>query len=219
MNIKASLKLITLFGVMLPTLVFPGIVESLSSHSVEPPSSQLKEDTLLYRKLVTDVRLSDLFQVPMPGSLNIQFDYSLKIAAPAFPLPKINDFYIGAGTDRFIRDFWDKIYLDDASYLNVNGDHLPLTCIYVRGQDNRYTNKDSPLVPDFILRFYLVANDFTCTGPINPGWPDASVKKETWETYLYFEVRDPTIMMPTEIKLRYRWNEMPAIILNQGRHP
>ena len=63
------------------------------------------------------------------------------------------------------------------------------------------------------MRVYLVANDYSCTGPINPGWPDNGGKEETWDTYVYFEIRDPTIMLPVEAHLRYRWNEYKSVLV------
>ncbi len=93
---------------------------------------------------------------------------------------------------------------------------LPLTCVFIHGQDHRFSGKDDPLFPDLLLKVYLVANDFSCTGPLNPGWPSNGGKMETWHTYLYYEVRDPTIMLPVEIKLRDFWNEYSAILFEKG---
>ena len=84
------------------------------------------------------------------------------------------------------------------------------------GHDNRFTGKTGPLIPDFVIEVYLVANDYTCTGPINPQWPVSSPKKETWDTYVYYEIRDPTIMLPTEIKVNYRWEEYKALPIDRG---
>ena len=170
----------------------------------------------LYRDMTLRVRPSGAFKVPMPGNGDLAFNYEFKFGAPKLSEPIVSDLYMGPETDRYIRNFWDKIFLEDGSYLLLDGQKVPLTCIFIRGQDNRFSQKDTPLIPDFVLRVYLVANDFTCTGPINPGWPENGGKKETWDTFFYFEIRDPTIMLPTEARVRYRWNEFPAILSNPG---
>jgi hypothetical protein len=176
----------------------------------------MPDPATLYRQLTLAIRTSGNFQVPMPARGGLDFSYELQFAAPKFAQPLIGDFYLNAGTDKFVREFWDKVLLKDGSFLSVDGQQIPLTCVFIRGQDNRFSGKDTPLTPDFILKVYLVANDFTCTGPINPGWPANGGKKETWDTYFYFEIRDPTIMLPTEGKIRYRWSEFPAILVNPG---
>ena len=124
----------------------------------------------------------------------------------------MSDFFIDPLGSFWIRNFWDKVFVTDDSNLVLNGETIPITCIFINGQDNRFSGKDTPLIPDFFMQVYLVANDYTCTGPINPNWPLASGKKETWDTYVYYEIRDPTIMLPTEIKIRYRWEEYKANI-------
>ena len=169
-----------------------------------------------YREMTLKVRPSGTFKVPMPSGGDLSFNYEFQFGAPKFTQPIVSDFYLNAETDKYVRDFWDKIFLQDGSYLLLDGQKVPLTCIFVRGQDNRFSQKDSPLIPDFVLKVYLVANDFTCTGPVNPGWPSSGGKKDTWDTFFYFEIRDPTIMLPTEARVRYRWNEFPAILSNQA---
>jgi hypothetical protein len=170
----------------------------------------------LYRSLTLKVRAQGSFKVPMPNGADMPFSYKLAFGAPLFSQALFSDFFMGPDTTQFVRDFWDKIALQDGSYLMLGNDPVPLTCIFIRGDDNRFAHKDTPLIPDFLLRVYLVANDFSCTGPINPGWPGNGGRKETWDTYLYFEVRDPTIMLPTETKVRVRWNELPAVFVDQG---
>lgn len=179
-------------------------------------SVRADDPAALYRSLTLRVRPQASFQVPMPNGADMPFSYELKFGAPILAQPLFSDFFTSPDAPQYVRDFWDKISLQDGSNLKLGNDSVPLTCIFIRGDDNRFAHKDTPLIPDFLLRVYLVANDFTCTGPINPGWPGNGGRKETWDTYLYFEVRDPTIMLPTEIKIRDRWNELPAIFLNQG---
>ena len=169
-----------------------------------------------YRDMTLRVRSKGNFKVPVPGNTDQTFSYSLQFGTPRFNLPIVDDFFLDTSMDRFFRNFWDKVFLQDGSTLTINGMEIPLTCVFISGQDNRFSQKETPLIPDFVLKIYLVANDFTCVGPINPGWPDNGGKKETWDTYLYYEVRDPTIMIPTDVKIRYRWNELFAYWVDQG---
>lgn len=190
-----------------------------SSLSVFADATQLDASTLdtsgFYRALTLKVRSSGMFRVPVPGTSDQSFSYELKFGLPIFDQPIISDFYLGPDNSQFVRNFWDKVLVLDGSTLKLGNDEVPLTCVFIEGQDNRFSKKDTPLIPDFLLRVYLVANDYTCLGPINPGWPSVG-KKESWDTYLYFEIRDPTIMLPTEVKLRYRWNELPATVIDGG---
>lgn len=197
-------------------LILTGTVIILSTGAAHAETSSIADSAALYRAMDLKIRAKSSFRVPMPSGGDLSFTYELKLGNPKFLEPLVNDFFLTAGTDKFIRNFWDKIYLQDGSVLNVGGESVPLTCVFVRGQDNRFSQKDTPLLPDFVLRVYLVANDFTCLGPINPGWPNNGGKRETWDTYVYFEIRDPTIMLPTETKIRYRWTELPAYVVDQG---
>ena len=173
-------------------------------------------DAMFYRQFALKVRPTSAFRVPVPGNPLFGFRYQLKSGAPLFQEPLIGDFFLDPKGEKFFRNFWDKVSVQDGSLLQLGDEQVPLTCIFINGQDNRFSQKDSPLIPDFFLKVYLVANDFNCKGPINPGWPNTSGKKETWDTYVYFEVRDPTIMLPTEIKLRYRWAEYVGYLVDDG---
>lgn len=173
-------------------------------------------DLDFYLNLSKRVRTEGRFEVPVPGAVRQGFGYSLKMGDAIFPQPIISDFHLNDGS-LFFRSFWEKIALQDDSYLEISGERIPLTCIFVSGQDNRFSGNSSVLFPEFVLKIYLVANDYTCTGPINPGWPSNGAPRETWDTYLYYEVKDPTIMLPVEVKLRYRRNEMPAVLIDSGR--
>jgi len=171
-------------------------------------------DIRYYRDLTLQVRKEATFKIPMPANGDMFYDYKLEIGDPIYPEPIIGD--IPVGSDRpgkFWRSFFDRIWLKDGSYVNVGGEQVPLTCIFVSGQDNRYAGNDSPLFPQFIMRIYIVANDFTCQGPLRPGWPETGGRKENWDTYVHYEVRDPTIMLPVETSLRYRWNEFTSILV------
>lgn len=170
----------------------------------------------VYRDLSRRVRDKGEFKVLMPGQADQNFSYELSISGPFLGYesgPKISDFYLDEDQRFFVRRFVDKLALRDGSYILLGGEKVPLVCVFVDGRDNRYSGKTTPLVPDFLLKVYLVANDFSCTGPINPNWPRFSPKKETWDTYLHYEVRDPTIMLPVEPKLRYRWSEFTATVV------
>jgi len=168
-----------------------------------------------YRDFTLKVRTKGTFKVPMPSNGDLFFNHEFKLSTPLWELPKMFDFSLDADKKKFYRHFWDKYFFQDGSYLQVGGEKVPLTCIFLSGQDNRFS-KESPLIPDFVMKIYLVANDFTCTGPINPGWPGNGGKKETWDTYVYYEIRDPTIMLPAEVKIRYRWVEFPAVVVDGG---
>lgn len=170
-----------------------------------------------YRNLTLRVRPKAQFRVPMPDGRDLAFSYEMKLAKPLFDQPITADFKLDPRGEQFYRHFWDKIFVADGSALNIGTESIPLSCVYISGQDNRFAKKSNPLIPDFVLRVYLVANEFSCTGPINPGWPMNGGRKETWDTYVYFEVKDPTIMLPVEAKIRYRWNEFPAYLADQGR--
>ncbi len=204
MKSKTSWTLLMLSGL----LSSPGSVTALAG---DIPSEALT----LYRALTLNVRPEARFRIPMPSQGDLAFSYRFKVGTAKFDKPLSYEFQLEPGSQRVFRHFWDKVYFLDDSYLLVGGEKVPLTCVYVNGQDNRMS-KDSPLIPDFVLRVYLVANDYTCSGPINPGWPGNGGRRELWDTYVYYEIRDPTIMLPTEIKLRYRWNEFPGILVDSG---
>ncbi len=170
-------------------------------------------DLQKYRDLVMTVRSSGDFSIPMPDGTQVKFSYQLDKASPVLASPVFSQLSLTPGSDQLYTSFWDKIWLKDGSVLISGDDKIPLTCIYVAGQDNRGISPRSPLFPDFILRVYLVANDFTCTGPVNPGWPSNGGRRTTWDTYLYYEVKDPTIMLPTDTKLMFRRNEFEAVLV------
>lgn len=175
-----------------------------------PSDSELQE----YRDLTLKVRKAATFKIPMPSGSDMTYDYQIEFGEPIYPMPLTNDFNLGPGDGTvFSRMFYDRIFLKDESFVNIGNDRLPLTCIFIQGQDNRFAGSLAPTFPKFIMKIYLVANDYTCTGPLNPGWPANGGKKENWETYLYFEVKDPTIMLPIEAHVRYRWNEFKSILV------
>jgi hypothetical protein len=171
-----------------------------------------------YRELSNKVRQYVEFNVPIP-SLKFDFSYKLEFGTPIYFEPKISDVSISSAptiNNAFYRSFWDRIFATDNSYIDIGGERLPLTCIFIHGQDNRYNGKKLPILPDIILRVYLVANDYSCQGPIRPGWPESGGRREAWDTYVYYEIRDLTIMLPVDAKIRFRWAEFPAILIDKG---
>ncbi|QDK44669.1 hypothetical protein DOM22_05585 [Bdellovibrio sp. ZAP7] len=170
------------------------------------------KDVKYYRDLTNSLRSEATFKVPMIGMEQI-FTYQLKLAAPIYPKPIVSDSSLGLDSKKSYRTFFDRIFLDDNSHVVINGEDIPLTCVFIDGQDNRYSGVTDPRFPQFIMRVYLVANDYTCTGPLNPGFPKNGGKAEMWDTYIYFEIKDPTIMLPVEAKIRYRWNEFHAVLV------
>jgi hypothetical protein len=170
-----------------------------------------------YRQMVLRIRNAAEFKVPMPANGDLHFSYKLEFADPKWPETSTGEYLMtddsGYPNGKFIRFFWEKIFLKDGSYIEVGGEQIPLTCIHVDGQDNRKSGKNGPLMPDFILKIKFVANDWTCTGPINPGWPENGGKKESWDTYLQYTIKDPTIMLPVDAELRYRWSEFQAVLV------
>lgn len=177
------------------------------------------EAPLTYRNdFVLTVRKQGMFKVPMPDGQDMALAYGFDWGKPLFSEPiKLDSHDDDDGSDPggYYALFWDKIFLGPGSTLKIGTNNIPLTCVYVVGQDNRHAKPDSPLIPDIFLKVYIVANDFSCAGPINPGWPENGLKKELWDTYLYYEIRDPTIMLPTEVRIRYRWNEFSAVVVDR----
>lgn len=189
--------------------VFLIFISSVSAFA-KPASSAEKK---FYRDLVFKVREQAEFKVPMPNGNDMHFSYFLKLDSPKFPEPVSFEYEFNENGPKFIRYFYEKVFTKDGSYIEVGGEQIPLTCIHVSGQDNRFSGKSGPLIPDYILKVTFVANDWTCQGPIKPGWPKTGGKKEAWETYVHYEVTDPTIMLPIEAGLRYRWSEFDAILV------
>ena len=165
-----------------------------------------------YRNLTLQVRNSAEFKVPMIES-DQTYSYELEFADPVYKEPMVGEFSLENDTKKFYRNFWDRIMLKDGSHAKINGEEIPLTCIFISGQDNRYSGNVDPRFPQFIMKVYLVANDYSCVGPINPGFPTSGGKEEAWDTYLYYEIKDPTIMLPVESKIRYRWNEFHSVLV------
>lgn len=188
---------------------------ALADHMPFPGKEIPKED--YYRALTLKLRQKAEFEIPFPG-MTSSISYSFSWDKPIYEKVVLGDAHLDQNKPYFMRMFFDRILFGTDSYLLINGEKLPLTCVFIDGQDNRFMdNKTNPLFPDLILKVYLVANDFSCQGPIKPGWPMTGGKEENWDTYLYYEIRDPTIMIPTEAKLRYRWNEYHVVLVDRGQ--
>lgn len=181
-----------------------------TSAFAEPTASEVQ----FYRDLTLKLRTEATFKIPMPSNGDMVYDYKLEFGDPIYEKPLITDIHLNIDDkEHFSRSFFDRIWLKDGSYMTVGGEQVPLTCVFVNGQDNRFSGNNSPTIPQFIMRVYIVANDYTCKGPIRPGWPQTGGKKENWDTYAHYEIRDPTIMLPVETGLRYRWNEFVSILV------
>lgn len=159
-----------------------------------------------YRDLIMRVRSEGAFKIPMPDRGDLNFKYKMQLDKPKWDLPIVTPY------DGLFIQFWDKIFLKEGSYMELNGEQIPITCIHVSGRD--LGKSENPQIPQYIITFFFIANDWTCTGPINPNYPRYSPRKEAWDTYLHYDVKDPTIMLPTEAGLRYRWNEYEAVLVN-----
>lgn len=184
-----------------------------SLHSEEGPLPSGTPES--YREFIQRIRPFSGFLADIPIEGGFLVNYSFEWGEPEKEAPTLSDIYLSPTSPYFYRTFIDRIFLKDGSTLKIGKESVPLTCLFIFGQDNRFSGKTSPLIPDFLLRVYLVANDFSCTGPLNPAWPAATARKENWNTYLYYEVRDPTIMLPVESRIRYRWNEFNLVKTEQ----
>ena len=179
--------------------------------STPPPGPM--PDPMVYRQFTLKIRKAASFFVPVPTT-DMHFNYQLEFGAPIYSEPKIQEFAPNPEhPERVYRFFWDRIFVKDGSHMILNGEQVPLTCIFVQGQDNRWAADPNPLFPEFLMKVMLVANDFQCVGPIRPNWPLDGGKKENWDTYIEYTVRDPTIMLPQDALLRYRWNGFHSVLL------
>ena len=176
-------------------------------------ATSLPSNPMEYRNYSLSIRPEGKFKIAMPSGSDLVFEYHFDMGEAVYEKPIIGDIDSPSDSGIIYRSFWDKIWLKDGSFMKIGGEEVPLTCIFVDGRDNRSAGFDSPLIPQLLFRITLVANDYTCTGPINPTWPSGGGKQEMWDTYVRFDVRDPTIMLPVDARLRYRWNEFSAIFV------
>jgi len=166
-----------------------------------------RESKKHYRDLILRVRTEGEFRIPMPANGDLLFKYKMELDEPKWKEPVVAD-YPGLN----VVEFWDKIFLKEGSHIVLNGEEIPLTCIHVKGRDLG-KSPGGPTIPRYIITFFFVAKDWTCTGPLNPDYPRYSPRKEAWDTYLHYDVRDETIMLPSDAGLRYRWNEFEAVLV------
>ena len=191
--------------------IFTVLTALISISAFANPS---QKDLEYYRELTLKIRSETTFKIPMPDGRDMFYDYKFEMGDPIYPEPIVSDIpVLFDNQNHFFRSFFDRIWLKDGSYVKIAGEQVPLTCVFVSGQDNRYSGNDSPIFPQFIMKIYIVANDYACKGPIRPGWPETGGRRENWDTYVHYEVRDPTIMLPVETGLRYRWNEFTSILV------
>jgi hypothetical protein len=191
------------FPVLLQVLLRVLIPVFVLLASVDRALGVPSDDQKYYRNLTLNLRKSGEFQVPTPDHKGAAVKYEMEFGEPVYAMPIMSDV------------FWDRILLKDGSHLDVGGEQIPLTCVFIRGRDNRNTTTN-PNIPKIYLQVYIVANDYTCQGPIRPDWPASGGRKESWDTYLYYEIRDPTIMLPVDAHIRYRWGETPIVLNDHG---
>ena len=170
-----------------------------------------------YREFTMRIQNKGTFRVFMPDGRHSDINYEFEFGEPVYPEVMMGDYLVETGKSYFYRNFYDRILVKDGSFIEIGGEKLPLTCVVVAAQDNRFSGPKSPVIPDYIFKIHLVANDFACQGPVRPGWPNSGGRKENWDTFLHFEVKDPTIMLPTDTEVRYRWNEYNAIWIDAGK--
>lgn len=198
---------------MLKSLV---LIYSLAIASAAFGANPPKPGPEFYRALTMKIRPDGELRIFMPDGRHQDIKYHFKFGAAVYQEPMIGDVRWNYPSNEILRSFWDRILFEDESFLEVGGERVPLTCIYIQGQDNRFSGQSGPVLPELIVRVFLVANDYACQGPIRPGWPSTGGRRENWDTYLHYEVRDPTIMLPQDVKLRYRWNEFDAVLIDRG---
>lgn len=187
---------------------------TISAGAASAPVS--KPGPEFYRALTEKIRPDGEYRIFMPDGRHQDIKYHFKFGAPVYREPMINDLQWDPPRKDVLRSFWDRILFEDESYLEVGGERLPLTCVFIQGQDNRFSGQSGPVLPQIILKVFLVANDYACQGPVRPGWPSTGGRREAWDTYLHYEIHDPTIMLPQDVKLRYRWNEFDAVLIDRG---
>jgi hypothetical protein len=201
------------------SLLFFAVVLGLSFPASAKNAAVPAPKADFYRAMIMRLRSDAKFKMATPDHF-AYFNYHFEFGEPIQQETLVSDAHLNMDNPKlFDRLFWDRIALKDGSYIEVHeGEKIPLTCVFVSGQDNRFNGQKSPVIPDFILKVYLVANDYACQGPIHPGWPSTGGKKEAWDTYVYYEVRDPTIMLPQDSHLRLIWSEFPSIFVQEGPH-
>lgn len=197
-----------MLGIRIRYCVLKFIVWAVCSYPLLLSADDSKE---FYQNLILNIWKEANFELQLPGVPETDVHYQFEWWEPHPAMEEPVDFPLGTGSDKFYRIFFDRLLFKDGSFLSIGNEILPLTCLFVEGQDNRFSGKATPLIPDLLLKIHVVANDFSCTGPINPGWPENGMRKENWDTFLYYEVRDPTIMLPVEPILRYRRNEFAIV--------
>ena len=198
---------------MKPLLLLLTLTAMMPGLSLAAPAKPGPE---FYRAFTMRLQKKGLFRVFMPNGQHQDVKFNFTFGEPLYREPIVNDLRWDPPKPEVLRSFWDRILFKDGSTLEIGGEKLPLTCVYIHGQDNRFSGRQGPLIPEFVFKVYLVANDFACQGPIRPGWPESGGREENWDTYIHYEVRDPTIMLPTEALVRYRWNESSAVWIDAG---
>lgn len=163
-----------------------------------------------YRELALKIRNDSTFSIPMPDAdreVHISFNWG----EPKNTEPQVFPSVQSDGTTE--RYFFDPIFTKDGSYMMIGERKVPITCLHIFGRDSRELVNPNPTFPKLLLFVRIVANDFSCVGPKKPGWPETGGREETWDTFIYYKIPDPTIMLPVDAVLRWRWNEYNAILM------
>jgi len=182
--------------------------EELAMNPATPPTAEF------YRRLLLNMRREGNFQLHLPGQKVASVSYRLQwnVSRLTHSAPK---FY--GSPDAQVRNWSDHVWTAEGSTLTVENAErpLPIDCVFVQGQDNLGAYRRPAVIPRFVLKLFFVANDPECRGPINNDPTLYSVTPFLWDTFLQYEVRDTTVFLPLEPKLRYFRNEA-ALIWDNG---
>jgi hypothetical protein len=196
----------------LTTVLF---LSSAQASAVASFASENPDLVAEYRRDVLAIPAQMKFEVRSPlGSAEVS--YQLTWDEPAALLPETSRFPSLSSPDAYFIEYYDRIFLAPGSQMNVGSRVLPLTCIWVHGQDNRPWITFDPLIPLKVMRILLVANDFACEGPFNPGWPGNGKPKETWDTYIEIQLKDLALYRPSHSSLRFRNVETELAVTEVG---
>ncbi|MGE3757300.1 MAG: hypothetical protein AB7H97_06065 [Pseudobdellovibrionaceae bacterium] len=161
-----------------------------------------------YRRVVLKLPKSAEYTVPLTEPSLAKVTYDIEFGEPIYKKPVIVKTQIYSSDKKnkktHLIEFFDRIRLKSGSTLNVGPEKFPLTCIYVKGLDNRFAGEKRSEIPNAILRIWLVSTtDPECRGPIDPNWPHASVKRDAWSTFLLLNIKDSD-MRPIDVILRFK---------------
>lgn len=173
-----------------------------------------------YRRLFLNIPREGNFSLELPGfGKSTEIQYKFDWNSPLLDLTKLDL----KGSEKSMHRIWEDrvMTVRNASWLTIEGlsqGKLPITCVYVFGQDTLNPKGKPNDFPRFILKVQLVINDNDCKGPVETK-PDVYVTNtDLWETALTFQLRGDgatNLMYPIEPKLRYLRNEFFLIWENK----